>query len=421
MKQIIHLVVLLALLNWSAGLACADWPQQGFHSGRSSFNPNEYILGPNNVADLYVLWTNSVLCTINTGPTNVNGMVYYGDYCGTFWAVDEDTGATVWTQSINKTESGHAVYDGVVYVTARCTYVPCGTVYAFNAESGATLWTWYSASAYVRNPVVYNGMVYFIVYGDNQYVQVLDAETGQELWSAPDAGAVAVDNGMVYATTNYSTQPNELRVFNAENGNLLWKALVNHSNYLSRPSVGSEYVYVHSDDGYLYAFNASGCGANECLPLWKGLVLGNSDGFQSPAVAEGKVYLGEGDSFYAFSADGCGAAECQPLWETKIACSYNRSHSPSVANGVVYTGCGSNYIYAFDTSNGDILWQYYASTSGYSQRGAPAISNGRLFHAATFNFNIYAFKPPLPAVIPPDDGDGWCFITTAAYGSRKAN
>jgi hypothetical protein len=64
-----------------------------------------------------------------------------------------------------------------------------------------------------------------------------------------------------------------------------------------------------------------------------------------------------------------------------------------VANGVVYVTCDNNYLYALDAATGEILWSYYTSAD-YPQRVAPTIVDGRLFHAATFNFKLYAFALP---------------------------
>ena len=109
-------------------------------------------------------------------------------------------------------------------------------------------------------------------------------------------------------------------------------------------------------------------------------------------MGHGKVFVGANGDFHAFPADGCGEFECDPLWTTTTNCDYF-GEQPSVANGVVYSVCDTTDIYAFDASNGDILWQYYTST-GYAMRSPPVIVDGRLFHDATFDFTLYAFHVP---------------------------
>ena len=112
----------------------------------------------------------------------------------------------------------------------------------------------------------------------------------------------------------------------------------------SSPAVTNGVVYVGSDDNKLYAFDADGCGAATCEPLWTATTGGDID--SSPAVANGVVYVGSEDNkLYAFDADGCGAATCRPLWTATTG--GNVDSSPAVANGVVYVGSDDNKLYAF--------------------------------------------------------------------------
>lgn len=384
--------------------AAGDWPQQGYDPRRTSYNPHETMLGPGNVGELEILWSNSVPCTINTQPTVVDGVVYYGHYCGQFLAVDADTGATLWTQSIDTVDCGNAVVDGVVYVAARCTYSACGMVYAFDALTGETLWAWDAGYQQVLLPIVADGVVYVATKGvwggmgtdsDAHGTQALDAATGEELWTAIQGGAAAVANGFVYATSSW--HPDKLAVLDTANGDLLWTGIIGGDS-VSRPTTDGQSVYVHADDGYLYAFDADGCGEAECEALWLGVVEIDPYGEpQPPAVAEGLVYVGAGDAFYAFDAAGCGEPQCPPLWATPTDCTFhaNWHNSPSVANGVVYSTCDDNWIHAYDATSGHVLWSYYTS-GGYPMRASPTVAGGRLYHAATFDFTLYAFEPLAP-------------------------
>jgi PQQ-like domain len=106
----------------------------------------------------------------------------------------------------------------------------------------------------------------------------------------------------------------------------------------SSPAVANGVVYVSSNDGKLYAFDAH-C-KNVCQPLWSYTTGGIID--SSPAVANGVVYIGSNDGkLYAFDAH-CKNV-CQPLWSYFIGGIVGSS--PVVANGVVYIG--SDKLYAF--------------------------------------------------------------------------
>jgi outer membrane protein assembly factor BamB len=78
--------------------------------------------------------------------------------------------------------------------------------------------------------------------------------------------------------------------------------------------------------------------------LWNYTTSGTVD--SSPAVANGVVYVGGGDSnVYALSA-GTGVL----LW--KFATGSSVSSSPAVANGVVYVGSDDGNLYAFGLKGG---------------------------------------------------------------------
>ncbi len=156
----------------------------------------------------------------------------------------------------------------------------------------------------------------------------------------------------------------------------------------SSPAVANGVVYVGSGDSKLYAFQANGCGQSTCSPLWTASTGDWID--SSPAVANGVVYVGSVDqTLYAFRADGCGQPTCQPLW---TATTGGEVFSPAVANGVVYMGSRDAKLYAFKAdgcgqSTCSPLWT--ASTGGgvYS----PAVANG-VVYVGSVDQKLYAFR-----------------------------
>jgi outer membrane protein assembly factor BamB len=103
----------------------------------------------------------------------------------------------------------------------------------------------------------------------------------------------------------------------------------------SSPAVANGAVYVGSNDGKLYAFNASSGDG-----LWAAST-GYLIYYSSPAVANGVVYVGSYDhKLYAFNASS-GAT----LWSTSTGDPIDSS--PTVANGVVYIGSEDHKLYAF--------------------------------------------------------------------------
>jgi len=144
----------------------------------------------------------------------------------------------------------------------------------------------------------------------------------------------------------------------------------------SSPAVASGMVYIFSEDGNLYALNAS-TGAK----LWS--YATGSAGLSSPAVANGVVYFGSGNgNVYALNAT-TGAL----IW--KYGTGFNVDQSPVVANGVVYVGSDVGNLYALNASTGATLWIY--STENGVAAGSPALANGIVYFGSS-DSNLYALN-----------------------------
>jgi eukaryotic-like serine/threonine-protein kinase len=91
----------------------------------------------------------------------------------------------------------------------------------------------------------------------------------------------------------------------------------------------------------------------------------------SPAVVNGVVYVGSDDgNVYALNAS-TGAK----LWSYGTG-NYVDS-SPAVVNGVVYVGSQDGNVYALNASTGAKLWSY----TGSEVQSSPAVANGMVMSA----------------------------------------
>jgi outer membrane protein assembly factor BamB len=127
----------------------------------------------------------------------------------------------------------------------------------------------------------------------------------------------------------------------------------------SSPTVEGDRLYV----GAVQASAFNPCGIVYCLdratgkPIWSFNDGGKmKDVFSSPALADGKVYIGEGfhqDNYCKlYCLDARNGAK---LWEFQT-----RSHtesSPSVARGKVYFGAGDDGLLCLDAASGKELWR----------------------------------------------------------------
>jgi outer membrane protein assembly factor BamB len=171
----------------------------------------------------------------------------------------------------------------------------------------------------------------------------------------------------------------------------------------SSPAVANGIAYVNSSDGNLYAFDALGntnCsgGTKTCAPLW----TSPTGGFgSSPAIADGVVYVGSGNSLYALDAAGhvnCSGSPktCAPLWRADTGGEV--LSSPAVVNRVAYVGSADGKLYAFDATGSTHcsgipkkctpVWT--AVTGGMITTQAPAVASG-IVYIGSFDKKLYAF------------------------------
>lgn len=209
----------------------------------------------------------------------------------------------------------------------------------------------------------------------------------------------------------------------ATTGALVWNGAL--SNDYPSPAVANGNVYAGDVYGFLSAFDASSCGNPilPCNPLWMGEPVGSGGRMNSsPAVANALVngnqnpvvYVGSEDGYlYAFDANGVincttgnGTHTCQPLW-VGATHGYVQS-SPAVANGVVYVGSGDGNLYAFDAAGiigcsgrptvCNPLSGFYTNDNGSVHgNSSPAVSGGWVYVGSSDGY-LYALQPAPPSV-----------------------
>lgn len=137
----------------------------------------------------------------------------------------------------------------------------------------------------------------------------------------------------------------------------------------SSPAVVNGRVYVGSGDKNVYCLNASSGTLN-----WS-YATSNYIG-SSPAIAGGCVYIGNYDGrIYSLNANNG-----NPVWN------YNTSNdvesSPAVAYGLVYVGSGNGKLYCLNATTGASAWNY---TTGNAVASSPAVAGGLVYIGSTDN------------------------------------
>lgn len=163
-----------------------------------------------------------------SNPVNgVAGVLYVGDSNGGFFAFDADSGAQLWTKTLDsEVATSPLVGAGKVFVATVI-----GTVYAFDAKSGTDLWSFQSGSPVTSTPVYSDGLL-----------------------------AVATQNGTIYALRTQKT-------IGARTDRIWWQKTLGANSFgasvaVSEPILGFEdprkaVLAVASQQGNLFALRLS--------------------------------------------------------------------------------------------------------------------------------------------------------------------
>jgi outer membrane protein assembly factor BamB len=415
-------VLVASVAVFALAVSACDWTtfhHDNAHSGVATFGD-----GPADPAALSPRFTVTTGGPVFSSAAIVHGVAYVGSLDGFLYAFDA-TGHTncsgtpvdcapLWrgvTPSGFQISSSPAVANGVVYVGSDD-----GLVYAFDADgtrdcSGTPktctpLFAAQTTSNVRSSPTVENGVLY--IGSVHNTIEVFDANGNTNcsgvpklcapLWTgtAPEIlggqlSVPAVSNGLVYV----GARDGNLYAFDAAGTTgcsgipkvcaPIWFATTAPGAGVdSSPTISNGVLYVGSDGGDLWAYDAAGntnCTAGSprrCGPLWRGEI--DVSVTSSPAVANGLVYVGGSDgALYAFDAMGTVGCStfpvvCQPKWASPAGSTIFMS-SPAVVNGVVYIGSFHD-LYAFDATSGAPVAR--VATGGFIQ-ASPAIANGSVF------------------------------------------
>ncbi len=88
------------------------WPMIGHDPADTRSQPFERIVGPSNVHRLAVKWTAPTTGDVSATPAVADGAVYFGDFGGTLWKLNAETGEVIWSHLV-------ADYTGIAGDLAR--------------------------------------------------------------------------------------------------------------------------------------------------------------------------------------------------------------------------------------------------------------------------------------------------------------
>lgn len=309
-----------------------EWPTYGFDDARTRDTPSLALAPP-----FRLTWTFHGRALLEFPPVVAYGDVFLPNINGHLFAIDAQTGKTVWRYSSGMCGwSSPAVGGGTVYQTfvadSECgSHAQGGEIVALQATSGKVRWLRHIAAC-ESSALLADGRVYVGTWAGT--ILALDAATGATIWSydagAAVKGSLSLWDGRVYV----GTYGGEVLALDASNGGLAWQ----ESGY-----------------GELYS---------------------------SPALADGRLVIGSLDG----DVDALDAADGHLLWQDRTG-GYVYA-SPALADGLVLIGSYDQHFYALDAANGNMRWVF--SAQGAISGSASVI--GGIVYFSTFDHRTYALR-----------------------------
>lgn len=436
----------IVLLVFAAScMRAADWPMYLYDLAHSSYNAQESAITRDNVATLAPAWTFKSGGAIASGVTVSDGVLYFGNWKGDFFAVSEADGTLLWKANVGMAaEPDLDCTQQAIGVTAQAAvdgdnvYIGGGdsAVYAFNKKTGAQLWRIPLADpasgSYIWSSLMISGRTLYVgvaslgdcplVRGllaridlDSQNVAIRflypDSDVGGGIWSTP---AIDAKNGLVYFTTgtgeqdvdtgrwggtmmsvDATTLDTKAHFFlptNSTDEDIEWGS----SPTLFSPADGPPLVAATGKDGVLYVNRA-----DDLTPVWNRKLavqcIAPEEGcgsLSTPAFDGATLFVGAGvpdlngfdlGSVYAFDPVSGDQRWMRSLDGTVIA--------PLTAAGNMVFVPSTTGLNVLDSDTGASLWSDGHHALCYGQA---AVVNGSVY-VGYINGEVVAWRPTSPA------------------------
>lgn len=395
-----------------------QWSMYGYDPQRTFFAEQEHTLTEDSILRLEEKWRfivdNDPLDdpnSVTASPVVADGIAYFGDWRGVFYAVDSLDGALVWKKDL-KTFLAEASLDpnrrDVRIFTTALTYD--GKVYtginqlmfAFDAKTGDLVWQknimdpitqekeggagFVSSATVAFNEAAGKDLIYIggpsidCVRG---VLRAIDPQTGDFVWSFfVDGGTENVagelrPNGEPARGGGIWTSPAV-----SSDGETVYVTTSNACGDPPQPELAPALIAINAADGTLE------WSANPRTHDVDDLAIGNTPNFMRVITPAGTIvelvgFADKDGSYYAYFADdkdddGFGDL----VWRTDVTPASFAGGFDGIGSGVAYNRIfagsflGPPFMHAFDAWSGEVAWQSLVSGPSFAPVG---ISNFMVF------------------------------------------
>jgi outer membrane protein assembly factor BamB len=286
---------------------------------------------------------------------------------------------------------------------------------------------WSETSSYevsrLRGPEIEPGADWAQFHGDPQHSGLASDELGSRLelaWTHRTRGAIltgspVIADGVAYVGIRDENDIEEsgVHAVDLESGRTLWR-FPTPSSVLGTPAVDGDTVLVPSLRGTLYAVDAASGDLHWKRDVEPGTPPFNqrSYSYYSPAVSDGTVYWPYQARYGKASQGLLVAMDVETgatRWEAPMTGGTMSDGTPAVADGKVFVGNQTaDRVIAYDAATGTRLWTATARLGGW-QDAAPVAVGGRVFigsnnaviaRDATTGADIWTHRSPDASYIP---------------------
>lgn len=389
------------------------WRSYGFDLANTQVNPDETRLDAKSLASIEEKWRIAVGRAATSRPMTHDGMVYFGAWDATLYAVDADSGSIAWKQKLGVKfiRSSLLVTDDTVYAAAD------GTLHARRRSDGSERWNTvldtHPEVMLDSSPIIADGILIIGVasyelgtlkadYTFEGSVVGLDAQTGAELWRVPVTGnhdgpciggggvsvwsTAAVDTalGLAFIGTGQTYEPPA----SACGDSLL-------AIHYAREYAGERIAWTHTftaNDVYTSAANVGadedvGAAPNLFEAGGKALVgVGGKNGSYRVFERATGTEVWRADLDRGIGAQLGGVMATAAVHEGTVFVASNRWSAWSFSKDGTHNPADVSTLYALDASDGSERWKTSLPAPVF---GSFAVANGLLYHP-TISGTLYA-------------------------------